>query len=173
MAKSVSNILSISCPRPLLILTCSSIVTASTLLVISMLDLGLLSFFINPCASIFTISYNVAMLVLAGRKRKTNRPSYFSTCIMGAYILAVVWLAAWAMTVMVLVSWVGNYRPEDLHQQDGLPVTVQTQRLQCFLAGLEFFIVGGIAVKGDFIAKAEGPDPDGWRPMQEEEEEEK
>ncbi|KAJ7781020.1 hypothetical protein B0H16DRAFT_1496867 [Mycena metata] len=170
MGKSSPNILSISCPRSILILTCLSVFTSSTLLVVSMLDLGLLSFFINLCVSIFTVLYNVSMLVLARRRRRPDAPSYFSTCIVCAYILAVLWLVAWSATTMVLVSWVGNYGPQDLHQ-DGLPVTVETQRLQCFLAGLEFFIVGAIAVRGDLIAKAEGPDPESWRPMHEEEEE--
>ncbi|KAJ7044561.1 hypothetical protein C8F04DRAFT_1068741 [Mycena alexandri] len=151
------------------ILSILTIFISSTLLVVSMLDLGLLSFFINPCASLFTILYNVSLLVLARRRRRSDAPSYFSTCIICAYILAVLWFVAWSVTTMVLVSWAGNYRPENLHQQDGLPVTVETQRLQCFLAGLEFFAVGGIAVRGDFIAKAEGPDPESWRPMYEEE----
>ncbi|KAJ6598846.1 hypothetical protein DFH09DRAFT_16681 [Mycena vulgaris] len=155
---------SIPLPKSIFILTCISIIASVILLVISMLDLGLLSLWINPCASLFTAVYNISILVLARRKRRIDAPSYFSTCIICAYILAVMWLVAFA-TTMVLV-WKGNYRPEVLYRQHGLPVTVHTQRLQCFLAGVELFVLGGIAVKGHLIARKEG-DPKSWRPTYE------
>ncbi|KAJ7498709.1 hypothetical protein FB451DRAFT_7293 [Mycena latifolia] len=156
---------SVPLPKSIFILTCASSVASSILLVVSMLDLGLLSLWINPCASLFTLVYNISTLILAHRKRRIDTPSYFSTCIVCAYILAVLWLVAFSVTTMVLVSWKGNYKPEVLHQQQGLPVTVHTQRLQCFLAGVELFTLGGIAVKGHLIAR-EG-DPKSWRPMYE------
>ncbi|KAJ7490364.1 hypothetical protein B0H11DRAFT_2010235 [Mycena galericulata] len=154
--------------RYLFILTCISLLASFTLLVVSLLDLGVLSLWVNPCASLFTVIYNVSMLVLAQRKRRIDAPSYFLTCIICAYFLALLWLAAFSVTTMVLVSWKGYYQPEILHQQQGLPVTVQTQRLQCFLAGFELLVMGGISVKGHLILRREG-DPKSWRPMDEDE----
>lgn len=156
---------SIPLPISLFILTCISLLASFILLVVSLLDLGVLSLWINPCASVFTVIYNTSVLVLAQRKRRIDSPSYFSTCIICAYFLAVLWLVAFSVTTMVLVSWKENYQPEELHQQTGLPVTVQTQRLQCFLTILELFVLGGITVKGHLILRK--GDPESWRPMYE------
>ncbi|KAJ7721175.1 hypothetical protein DFH07DRAFT_302585 [Mycena maculata] len=128
-------------PKTLLIPTCISLLVSFILLVVSLLD-------------------------LAQRKRRVDSPSYFSTCITCAYFLAVLWLAAFSVTTMVLVSWKsGDFQAEILHQQQGLPVTVQTQRLQCFLAAFEFLILGGIAVKGHLILRRKEGDPRHWRRM--------
>jgi hypothetical protein len=150
--------------------SCISLLASLALLVLSLLDLGVLSLWINPCAALFTLIYNISILVLARRKRRIDTPSYFSTSIVCAYGLALLWLVAFSVTTMVLVSWnsKADYRPDELHQRLGLPVTVLTQRLQCVLAGVEFFALGGTAVKGHLIAREEG-DPKSWRPIYEDE----
>jgi hypothetical protein len=152
--------------RSIFILTCISLFTSFILLVVSMLDFGVLSLWMNPCASLFTVIYNISILVLAQRKRRLDAPSYFSTCVICAYFLAVLWLGAFSVTTVVLISWKGQFQPEVLHQQ-GLPVTVHTQRVQCVLAGVELFMLGGIAVKSHLILRQEGPNPKSWRPMYE------
>ncbi|KAJ7682579.1 hypothetical protein DFH06DRAFT_1290001 [Mycena polygramma] len=155
-------------PTSIFILTCTSLLSSFTLLVVSLLDLGVLSLWINPCAALFTVIYNISILVLAYRKRRIDAPSYFSTIIVCGYFLAVLWIAAFSVTTMVLVSWKGDYRPEDLHQRLGLPVSVHTQRLQCALAALESILLGGIAVNGHLIVKHDGPNPESWRRIYEE-----
>jgi hypothetical protein len=72
------------------------------------------------------------------------------------------WLAAFILTVAITTLWKGDYQPERLHEY-GLPVTVLTQRLQCFLTALELVLVGSIALKGHLIARTVG-DPQNWRP---------
>lgn len=127
-----------------------------------MLDLGVFSLWINPPLSLFTIVYHASVLVLSQRKRKAEEPSYFSTVTICAYILAIVWFVAFIVTVVVLASYKGDYRVESL-QHRGLPVSVETQRLQIFLTLFEFIVVGGIGMKGHMIARSEG-DPASWRP---------
>ncbi|KAJ6628872.1 hypothetical protein B0H10DRAFT_101993 [Mycena sp. CBHHK59/15] len=150
-------------PRSIFVLTCISLLSSFILLVVSLLDLGLLSLRINPCLSLFTVIYNTSILVLAQRPRRIDAPSYFSTSIVCAYILALGWIVAFSITTMVLVSWKGTtYQPEFLHHQQGLPVTVNTQRLQCLLTAVESFVLGGMAVKGHLIVREE-EDPKSWR----------
>ena len=128
-----------------------------------MLDLGVLSLWVNPPTALITMAYHASVLLVARRKRTEEDPSYFFTIIVLAYLLAVMWLIAFIFTVMIIASWKGNYRPESLHEQ-GLPVTIHTQQLQCVLTAFEFVAVGGIGLKGYLIARKEGV-PEGWRPV--------
>lgn len=154
---------SLPLPRPLFFLTCASTIASFLLLVFSMLDLGVLSLWVNPPTALITMAYHASVLLVARRKRTEEEPSYFFTIIVLAYLLAVMWLIAFIFTVMIIASWKGNYRPESLHEQ-GLPVTIHTQQLQCFLTAFEFVAVGGIGLKGYLIARKEGV-PEGWRPV--------
>jgi len=143
--------------------TCASLVGAITLLIISMLDLGYLSMWLNPCASVYTILYHVGVLVIAHRKRNPENPSYFSTAIFSGYLLAIIWLAAFILTIIVLaLGGAGDFNVKFLRQY-GLPVNVHTQRVQVFLTLYEMVMVGGMAAKGHAIVESHGPDPPDWR----------
>lgn len=131
-----------------------------------MLDLGYLSMWLNPCASIFTIIYHIGMVLISRRKRNEEAPSYFSTTIFTGYLLALVWLVAFLLTVIVVASGRVEYFNVEWLRQQGLPVTVHSQRLQIFLTLYQMFVVGGMAVKGHTIVRREGPDPSGWRNLE-------
>jgi len=128
-----------------------------------MLDLGYLSLWLTPCASVYTIIYHIGVLLIAHRKRVPNNPSYFSTAIFSGYLLAAIWLAAFISTIIVLaLSHVEYYQVSRLQQQ-GLPATVSTQKIQIILSLYQFAVVGGMAVKGHSIVAKNGPDPPDWR----------
>ena len=100
---------------------------------------------------------------------KFGHTSYFSTVVLCAYLLAVVWLAAFVMTVVIISVFKGDYTPESLLNR-GLPVSIHTQRLQCFLTVFEFCIILGVGVTGHLLAREEGSDPPTWRPKKEQDE---
>lgn len=153
-------------PRSLFLFTCASLFGSCLLLIISMLDLGYLSMWLNPCASIFTIIYHIGTMLISRRKRNEAAPSYFSTTIFTGYLLALVWLVAFLLTVMVVASGRVEYFNVEWLRQQGLPVTVHSQRLQIFLTLYQMFVVGGMAVKGHTIVRREGPDPSDWRNLE-------
>lgn len=128
-----------------------------------MLDLGYLSMWFNPCASIITIIYHIAVILIARRKVVPNSPSYFSTAIFSAYIMVIMWFIAFILTVVVLATSGNVFQMEVL--RDG-PANVHTQRVQIFLTLYEMLVVGGIAVTGHVIVWKEGPDPEGWRNLE-------
>jgi hypothetical protein len=153
-------------PRSLFLFTCASLFGSCLLLIISMLDLGYLSMWLNPCASIFTIIYHVGMLLISRRQRSETAPSYFSTTIFTGYLLTLVWFVAFILTVVVIASGhVEHYKVEWLRQH-GLPATVHSQRFQILLTLYQMFVVGGMAVKGHTIVEREGPDPYEWRNLE-------
>ena len=129
-----------------------------------MLDLGYLSMWFNPCASIITIIYHMGVLLIACRPRVPNAPSYFSTAIFSAYLLVVAWFIAFILTIVVLASHhVGSYQVADLR---GLPANMHTQRLQVVLTFYEMVVLGGMALRGHAIVRKEGPDPGSWRNLE-------
>jgi len=150
-------------PRSIILFTCASMPGACVLLIVSMLDLGYLSMRLNPCVSIYTLLYHIGVLLIGRRKRTPDSPSYFSTAIFSGYLLAVVWLVALILTIVVLASGHMPYYQVVWLRQQGLPVTVHSQRVQVFLTMYEMVMVGGMALKGHSIVYYEGPDPHDWR----------
>ncbi|KAG6903446.1 hypothetical protein C0995_005469 [Termitomyces sp. Mi166 len=151
-------------PRSLIFLTGASILGASILLIISMLDLGYLSMRLNPCASIYTLLYHLGFILIGLRKRTPDTPSYFSTAIFSGYLLTVVWFVAFILTIVVLALHGHSpyYQVAWLRQQ-GLLVNVHTQRVQVFLTLYETIVMGGLALRGHAIVHNEGPNPHDWR----------
>ena len=132
--------LSFSLPRSIFLFTCASLLGSCVLLIISMLDLGYLSMWVNPCASIITIIYHICVILISRRKRVPNAPSYFSTAIFSAYLLVIVWITAFILTTVVLVSSHGNaFRALGLQQG---PASVYTHRAQIALTLYELLVVG-------------------------------
>lgn len=117
---------------------------------------------LNPCISVYTIVYHIGVVLIARRNRVPDAPSYFSTTIFSAYLLSVIWLVAFILTIAVLVSTNVMYQVVWLRAQ-GLPVTVHSQRVQVVLTLYEVVMVGGMALKGHSIVESEGPDPPDWR----------
>ncbi|RDB19956.1 hypothetical protein Hypma_012739 [Hypsizygus marmoreus] len=150
-------------PRSLLILICLSLLGSCLTLVISMLDLGYLSMWLAPCVAIYTLIFHIGTILIARRPRVPDAPSYFSTAIFCGYLLALIWLVAFILTLLVLMSSQVAYHQVSYLQQHGLPCTVHTQRIQVFLTVYEVVMVGGFAVKGHSIVESEGPDPHNWR----------
>jgi len=153
-------------PRSIVLFTCASILGACLLLIISMLDFGYLSMRLNPCVSVYTLVYHIGVILIGRRKRTPDKPSYFSTTVFSGYLLAIVWLVALILTIVVLalghMPHMPYYQVAWLRQQ-GLPVTVHSQRVQVFLTIYQTLVVGGMALKGHSIVHNEGPDPHDWR----------
>lgn len=152
---------SIPIPQKIFFLTLASMVGSFVLLLISLLDLGILSLWVNPPLAFITLIYHAAVLLLSQKKRSPESPSYFSTVTFCAYIIAVVWLVAFIITVVVLAVYKNDYTPDGLRRH-GLPVSDHTQRLQVFLTLYEFILVCGIGLTGHLMIIAEG-DPETWR----------
>jgi len=150
-------------PRSLFYFSCASTVVAFVLLPICLLDLGILSLYMNPPMAIFTLLYHGFVLVVSQRPRKPNHPTYYASAILFAFLLDIAWLIAFICTMVVYASQTpGFYSIQNLSSK-GLPVTVGTQRLQIILSLTLVILTGGMAVKGYLIARAEG-EPDSWRP---------
>jgi len=147
-------------PRSILLFTCASLFGATLTLIISMLDLGYLSLWLNPCASVYTIIYHIGVLLIAHRKRVPDNPSYFSTAIFSGYLLAAIWLAAFISTIVVLATTHVDFH---IFRGQGFPATVGTQRVQVILSLYEFAVVGGMTIKGHSIVAKHGSDPPDWR----------
>ncbi|THV08340.1 hypothetical protein K435DRAFT_8214 [Dendrothele bispora CBS 962.96] len=149
-------------PRALFYLTCISILNAFILLLISCLDLGYFSYWINPPLSLITLIYHCIVLLVARQKRRPEDPSYFSTTIVCAYVLAVFWLAALVATITALVISKGKW--VEILAHHGLPASAFTQRLQCALDVFGVASMSAFGVKGNMIANEDG-DPANWRPI--------
>jgi len=151
-------------PRALFYLSISSTVVAFILLPVSLLDLGILSLYVNPPVTIFTILYHGFVLVVSQRPRKADHPTYYSTIVLFAFLLDVAWLIAFVSTTIVLAAYRHGIYDVARLSRDGLPANIHTQRLQVFLTFVEVLLTGGMAVKGYMIAAEEG-EPDSWRPQ--------
>ncbi|KAF8351605.1 hypothetical protein F5887DRAFT_938297 [Amanita rubescens] len=139
-------------PLPLFILTIISLTFSWLLVVLSMLDLGYLSMWMNPTMSFLT-----------RKKRTTKDPTYFSTIIVCAYLFGIVWFVAFIITNVILAS--NNDRFYNLGdvKKMGLPASVGSQRAQVIFALFETVVLEAFAIKGHLIIKETG-DPEDWRP---------
>jgi len=153
-------------PRSWFFFTCASLLGATALLIISMLDLGYLSMHLNPCVSLYTLLYHVGVILIARQRLNPDAPSYFSTAIFTGYLMAIVWMVAFVLTIVKLASSRnerGEYPEIAFLRQNGLPVHVWTQRVQVVLTLYELVMVGGMAARGHGMVKVHGPDPPDWR----------
>ena len=150
-------------PLPLFILTIISLTFSWLLVVLSMLDLGYLSMWMNPTMSFLTVAYHLSVLVLSRKKRTTKDPTYFSTIIVCAYLFGIVWFVAFIITNVILAS--NNDRFYNLAdvKKMGLPASVGSQRAQVIFALFETVVLEAFAIKGHLIIKETG-DPEDWRP---------
>ncbi|KAK0453874.1 hypothetical protein EV421DRAFT_2015073 [Armillaria borealis] len=149
-------------PPAMFYLTCVSLVNTLLVLAFSLLDYGVLSLWVNPAACVVTIVFHCSVIALSRQKRDIENPSYFSTIVVCTHLLALVWFSSMVITVVVLLSYKGDFTVDGLRRY-GLHVSIHTQRLQCVLAATEFLLMTGIGVNGHLLARKEG-DPASWRP---------
>ncbi|KAH8830396.1 hypothetical protein DL96DRAFT_940184 [Flagelloscypha sp. PMI_526] len=120
--------------------------------VLSLLDIGILSFYLNPCFAIFTLLLNGSILLVARRSRKLDSPSFFWTAVICQDLLAVLWLAAHIVTVAVIAlpSLRTLYNPA-LVRHHGLPAYFPVQVCQAVVTALETMVVVAWSIKGHLL----------------------
>ncbi|KAF8631554.1 hypothetical protein AX15_002308 [Amanita polypyramis BW_CC] len=155
--------LNLPLPLPLFILMFISFTLAWILLVLSMLDLGYLSMWMNPVMSLLTIIYHLAVLLLSRTKRTVKDPTYFSTVVVCAYLFGIVWFVAFILTNIAIVVRDDRFFSLEDIKRLGLPASVGSQRAQVILTLLEAVVLEAYAIKGHLIIRERG-DPEDWRP---------
>ncbi|KIY49420.1 hypothetical protein FISHEDRAFT_72745 [Fistulina hepatica ATCC 64428] len=143
--------------KALFIVAYVTICVSLTLFIVSMLDLGMLSLYLNPCVSMLTMIYLITILVLTRiRRRRFDEPGYyFSTAALCSHLLIVLWFISFVATVTVLSTYKGKHTAASLHK-NGLPVTIHTQRFQCFLTLSGTILTLGYAIESHVVSmKAE------------------
>ncbi|KAK2466086.1 hypothetical protein APHAL10511_001728 [Amanita phalloides] len=150
-------------PLSLFVLTIISFTFACILLVLSMLDLGYLSMWMNPVMALLTVFYHGAVLLLSRRKRTASDPTYFSTVIVCAYLFGLAWFVAFVLTnVVIAIKGDRFFSLEDIKGM-GLPASIGSQRAQVIFSLLEAVVLEAYAIKGHLIIRESG-DPEDWRP---------
>ncbi|KIL70215.1 hypothetical protein M378DRAFT_609815 [Amanita muscaria Koide BX008] len=147
---------------PLFILTCVSLLFSLILFILSMLDLGYLSMWMNPTMALITIIFHVTVLVLS-RKRAAHDSTFFSAVVVCAYLLGVVWFVAFILTNIVAAVKSDRFFGLDELKGNGLPATIGSQRGQIILTLFETVVLEAFAIKGH-LAVREKNDPEDWRP---------
>ncbi|KAL0949314.1 hypothetical protein HGRIS_009390 [Hohenbuehelia grisea] len=162
---SAMQLETIPMPKAFFFLGTASMLGAFLVLILSMLDLGVFSYWISPPVAIITLLYQGGVFVLAHRKRKKYLPSYYSTVVLTAYIISAGWLTAFIATSVMIAK--GKPAVEAVRSQ-GLVATVSSQWAQWFFALCEFLMVGGMGVRGHLLAMRDG-EPESWRRQEVEE----
>ncbi|KAJ7721158.1 hypothetical protein DFH07DRAFT_932888 [Mycena maculata] len=133
-------------PKSLLLLNCLSLGIAILTLIISLVDLGILSVWMNSSASVFTIIYHSTLLLMS-RNGPESGVMHSVPAIALAYMLSVAWLGAFA--VMVIIAS-GN-DPSEINLFNSniqFPEWAKnTQQIQFILVPTEFSLLGDIAIR--------------------------
>jgi len=130
-----------------------------------MFDLGYLSMWMNPIMAIVTILFLVIVLVMS-RKKRSKDSTYFSTVVVCAYLIGVVWFVAFILTNVIAAVKGDRFFSVAELKGNGLPATVATQRAQVILALLETVVLEAFAIKGHLMIREEGSSED-WKPKSE------
>ncbi|KAH7879661.1 uncharacterized protein C8R40DRAFT_1082747, partial [Lentinula edodes] len=130
----------ITIPRSLLYIIVSSIFISFLLLIFSLLDLGYFSLWLTPALCLFTLLYFTGVYVLSRMERRIEEPTYFPMVVFVGYIMTIIWLVSFILTVVVFAAY---------------PHMVDVLRQQ----GLHIASVG---LQSHVIAMEEG-DPENWR----------
>ncbi|KAF5393024.1 hypothetical protein D9757_001339 [Collybiopsis confluens] len=150
----------ITIPRSLFYLSVSSTFVSFILFVVSLCDLGYCSLWITPPACVFTVIYFTGVWILSRTERTEADPTYFPTVVFIGYILTLLWLVAFILTI---VSFAVYPHMVDALKYHGLhSVTVGLQRFECFLCIVDLGLVGWFTARAHVIAMEEG-NPDHWR----------
>lgn len=150
----------ITIPRSLFYLSTSSILVSFFLLIVSLLDLGYCSLWLTPPACIFTLIYFVGVLYVSQMERTSEDPTYFPTVVFVGYLMTLIWLIAFILTIVVFAAY--PHMVEALEQRGLHTVAVGLQRFQCILCITNLSLVGGFTARSHVIAMEEG-DPENWR----------
>jgi len=152
-------------PLPLFVLACIAIALSLAMFIISMFDLGYLSMWMNPIMAIVTILFLVVLLVMSPKKRSSRDSTYFSTVVVCAYLIGIVWFVAFILTNIIAAVKSDRFFSVAELRGNGLPATVGTQRAQVILALLETVVLEAFAIKGHLTIREDG-DPEDWKPKQ-------
>lgn len=150
----------ITIPRSLLYIIVSSIFISFLLLIVSLLDLGYCSLWLTPPLCLFTLLYFTGVLVLSRMERTIEEPTYFPTVVFVGYIMTIIWLVSFILTVIVFAAY--PHMVDALRQQGLHTASVGLQRFQCLLCMTNLGLVGGFTARSHVIAMEEG-DPENWR----------
>ncbi|KAJ3848788.1 hypothetical protein EV368DRAFT_86230 [Lentinula lateritia] len=150
----------ITIPRSLLYIIVSSIFISFLLLIVSLLDLGYCSLWLTPPLCLFTLLYFTGVLVLSRMERTIEEPTYFPTVVFVGYIMTIIWLVSFILTVVVFAAY--PHMVDALRQQGLHTASVGLQRFQCLLCMTNLGLVGGFTARSHVIAMEEG-DPENWR----------
>jgi len=150
----------ITIPRSLFYLSTSSIVISFILLIVSLLDLGYCSLWLTPPVSLFTLTYFVGVLILSRTPRTDEDPTYFSTVVLVGYIMTLLWLIAFILTIVVFAAY--PHMVEALRQNGLHTVSVGLQRFECILCITNLGLVGGFTARSHIISMVDG-EPENWR----------
>ncbi|KAJ6628849.1 hypothetical protein B0H10DRAFT_101143 [Mycena sp. CBHHK59/15] len=134
-------------PKSLLLLNVLSLSLAVLTLLLSLWDLGILSLWLGPTASVLTIAYHTTVLLLTHKRPELSVMHTVPTIAL-AYLLSVVWLGTFAVMVII------DYGNEDGGQIAVFCFNIQfpssvrdTQQLQFILAPMETCLLGDIAIR--------------------------
>lgn len=161
--KLKAGIAPLGLPLLLFILYVSSSFTSLLLLLLSLLDLGYLSLWLIPPLSIFTLVSHAAFPFLARAPRTEAAPSYFSTLVVCAYVLAIAWFIAF-VAALAVAAMKGRWRWSlQVVEDSGGAATIGTQAAQVVLSCLEVGLLVTFAVKAHRRVIYSG-EPESWRP---------
>lgn len=150
----------VTIPRSLFYLSTSSIVISLILLIVSLLDLGYFSLWMTPPVSLVTLMYFAGVLILSRMERTEEDPTYFSTVVLIGYLMTLLWLIAFILTIVVFAAY--PHIVEALRQQGLHTVTAGLQRFECILCITNLGLVGGFTARSHTIAMVDGQ-PENWR----------
>ncbi|TFK43704.1 hypothetical protein BDQ12DRAFT_675419 [Crucibulum laeve] len=132
-------------PGSIRLLTWMSLFLILMILILSLLDFGLLSCFINPIAAVLNMIYHLTVL-LATHFRPAKAAAFTVTAISLGFLLSLTWLSAFL--VMVFVALKGGAACDLFGLDIQFSNTViSTQRIQLLFTMLEFAIMVDLSIR--------------------------
>ncbi|KAF8076588.1 hypothetical protein FPV67DRAFT_423282 [Lyophyllum atratum] len=135
-------------PRSIVFLTCFSLFLATAILVLSLLNLGRLSLWMDPAFAICTLVYHTSLLVLV-YVRPQKASMFLVPSIACAYLLAVAWLASFSVMAILGCGRHAHLQFSGIvifaTPDDSYPITLHT--FECILVPCESIIICSLAVR--------------------------
>jgi len=150
----------ITIPRSLFYLSTSSLVISFILLIVSLLDLGYCSLWLTPPVCVLTLIYFSGVLLISRKERTDEEPSYFSTVVLLGYLMTLLWLIAFILTIVVFAAY--PHMVDALRQNGLQTVSVGLQRFECLLCITNLGLVGGFTARSHVLSVVNG-EPENWR----------
>jgi hypothetical protein len=133
------------------------------LLLLSLLDLGYLSFWTIPPVAVTTLLSHFIFPFLAYAPRPESSPSYFSTVIVCVYTLPIAWFIA-SVSAFTVVAMENRWEWKlDAVKAAGGAATQGAQNVQVLFSWVEVGLLLMFEVKAHRRLNIEG-EPESWRP---------